>query len=217
MVKKTIWGLGLAAAAGACAANNPPSSEPRPAESPALSPEQVLSTTQQNVVALRRACAPAAGQGASVVLTLSVESDGSVSNTTSRADDPAVAKCVEGQAKNWKFPATNGKSTLNLPFRFVGGEAANAATGPADPVSAALAGALGAIDVGSCKSPGGPTGSGHVRITFAPSGQAIAADVDGPPFAGTDVGRCVAEKYKSAHVAPFTGNNLNVGRSFRIE
>lgn len=79
----------------------------------------------------------------------------------------------------------------------------------------AAASALGAVSVQSCKRPDGPTGSGHVKVTFAPDGSASAATVNGP-FAGTDVGTCIEAKYRSARVPAFNGTPTNVGKSFTI-
>jgi len=82
----------------------------------------------------------------------------------------------------------------------------------------AAAAALGGIadGVGSCKKPGGPTGDGHVSITFSPSGSVVSAIVDQPPFAGTAVGGCVAGKFRGAHVPAFAGGNLTIGKRFSI-
>jgi predicted Zn finger-like uncharacterized protein len=80
----------------------------------------------------------------------------------------------------------------------------------------AAAATLGGIDVSNCKKPGGPTGEGHVSITFAPSGHVLSAIVDQPPYAGTAVGGCVAGKFRSAHVPPFAGGNMPVGKRFSI-
>jgi hypothetical protein len=81
----------------------------------------------------------------------------------------------------------------------------------------AAAAALGSVNVGSCKKPDGPTGSGHIKITFGPSGSVTTAQVDQPPFAGTPVGGCVAGKFRSAHIPAFAGSPVTVGKSFVIE
>jgi predicted Zn finger-like uncharacterized protein len=78
----------------------------------------------------------------------------------------------------------------------------------------ALGGAAGAAS--GCKKPDGPTGSGRVRVTFAPSGTVTSASVDGPPFAGTPVGGCVAAAFRNAHVPPFAGSPVAVSKSFSI-
>ena len=81
----------------------------------------------------------------------------------------------------------------------------------------AAAAALGSVNVASCKKPDGPTGSGHVKITFSPNGTVQSAVVDQPPFAGTAVGGCVAGKFRSAHIPAFAGSPVPVGKSFVIE
>ncbi|MDB4997958.1 MAG: virulence associated protein [Myxococcaceae bacterium] len=80
----------------------------------------------------------------------------------------------------------------------------------------AAAASLGGINVASCKKGDGPTGGGHVKVTFAPSGTVSTVDVDAPPFSGTPVGGCVAGKYRSAHVPAFSGGPVTVGKSFSI-
>lgn len=82
----------------------------------------------------------------------------------------------------------------------------------------AAAAALGAIanNLQSCKKPGGPVGSGHVQITFAPNGSVSTANVDGGPFPGTPVGGCIAAKFRGAHVPAFSGSPMPVGKSFTL-
>jgi len=80
--------------------------------------------------------------------------------------------------------------------------------------SAALGGAAGAAR--SCKKGDGPTGSGKVKVTFAPSGNVTSASVVGAPFAGTSVGGCVASAFRSAKVPPFDGSPVSVTKSFSI-
>lgn len=73
-----------------------------------------------------------------------------------------------------------------------------------------------ANSAGSCKKAGGPTGTGKVQVTFAPSGRVTSATVQGPPFAGTPVGGCVAGIFRKAKVPPFAGNPVTVSKSFVI-
>lgn len=89
-------------------------------------------------------------------------------------------------------------------------------TGAFDRGAAATALAAIARSLRACVMPGDPTGAGHVTITFAPSGRATSARVDGPPFAGTTAGGCVARKFGAAVVPPFTGADITVGKSFEI-
>jgi predicted Zn finger-like uncharacterized protein len=92
--------------------------------------------------------------------------------------------------------------------------AANATAAPFD--RGAAAGALGAVNVAGCKRPDGPTGSGHVAVTFSPDGTVSSAVVDQAPFAGTPVGGCVAGKFRGAHIPSFGGGPVRVGKSFTI-
>jgi hypothetical protein len=80
---------------------------------------------------------------------------------------------------------------------------------------AAAARALG-INVSSCKRADGPTGAGHVKVTFQPSGSVSAVDVEAP-YAGTATGACVAQRYRAASVPAFAGGPLSVGKTFAIE
>ncbi len=80
--------------------------------------------------------------------------------------------------------------------------------------SAALGAAAGAAK--GCKKADGPTGSGKVRVTFAPSGNVTSATVQGAPFAGTSVGGCIASAFRGAHVPPFSGDPVSVTKSFSI-
>ena len=88
------------------------------------------------------------------------------------------------------------------------------ATAPFD--RGAAAGALGGVNVQSCKKPDGPTGAGHVTITFAPNGSVSSAVVDQGPFPGTPVGGCIAGKFRAAHIPAFAGGAVKAGKSFTI-
>jgi predicted Zn finger-like uncharacterized protein len=68
----------------------------------------------------------------------------------------------------------------------------------------------------SCKRADGPTGSGRIAVTFAPSGNATTANVEGPPFAGTPVGGCVAARFRGTRVPPFGGASVTVRKTFFI-
>ena len=90
------------------------------------------------------------------------------------------------------------------------------ANGPPFDRGAAAAG-LGSVNVQACAQPGGPTGSGHVTVTFVPDGSVSAAVVDAGPFPGTSVGACIALKFKGVHVPPYAGPPVRVGKSFVIQ
>lgn len=94
--------------------------------------------------------------------------------------------------------------------------AAPAGTAPFDrgAASAALSSASGGV--GGCKKADGPTGLGRVAVTFAPSGVVSSAVVEGPPYAGTPVGACVANKFRGAKVPAFSGSAITVKKSFSL-
>lgn len=85
-----------------------------------------------------------------------------------------------------------------------------------DRASALSALSAAASSARSCKKPDGPTGTGKVKVTFAPSGNVTSATVDGPPFAGTAVGGCIASAFRGAHVPPFDGAPVSVSKTFSI-
>jgi|GEM_PF-683882 len=62
----------------------------------------------------------------------------------------------------------------------------------------------------SCKQEGGPQGNATVRVTFAPNGRSTNAVIDGPPFAGTPVGGCIASKFRGLQIPPFGGSPVTV-------
>lgn len=72
-----------------------------------------------------------------------------------------------------------------------------------------------AASAASCKKPDGPTGSGKVAVTFAPSGNVTTANIEGS-FAGTSVGSCVAARFRAAKVPPFSGSPVTVRKTFTI-
>ncbi len=81
----------------------------------------------------------------------------------------------------------------------------------------ATAEAMKAVDVTKCKRKKGPTGDGHVAVTFAATGAATDAVVDRPPYAGTKVGGCVAKAFKKAKIPAFKGDPVVVGKNFHID
>jgi hypothetical protein len=80
----------------------------------------------------------------------------------------------------------------------------------------AAAAALGGVNVQSCKKADGPTGAGHVTVTFSPDGSVQSAVIDSGPFPGTPVGGCIAGKFRGAHVPAFGGAAVRVGKSFTL-
>jgi hypothetical protein len=91
-----------------------------------------------------------------------------------------------------------------------------------DPVPTTIAAfdrvaAIAALDAAAqraqaCKPPD-TLGATRVAVTFAPTGKVTTAVVQGPPFAGTRVGGCIAEMLRDAAIPPFSGYMVTVHRS----
>jgi len=80
----------------------------------------------------------------------------------------------------------------------------------------AAATALGTAQIESCKRPEGPTGSGHIKVTFANDGSVSAVVLDAGPFNGTLAGTCIENRFRLARVPTFSGPPVTVGKSFTI-
>ncbi len=117
-------------------------------------------------------------------------------------------------------PAPTKPLTLEEQMRKTSGTAAPVATAETPQGGAfdraAASGSLNAVNISGCKKPDGPTGAGHVSVTFDPSGSVSTAIIDGGDFPGTPVGGCIAGKFRSAHVPPFSGSPVKVGKSFNL-
>ena len=118
-------------------------------------------------------------------------------------------------------PPAAGGTSLEAKMRAATGQPTAAPAAPAAAPGAAFdrgaaAASLGSINVASCKKPDGPTGSGHVNVTFEPSGSVSSAVVDGGPFPGTPVGGCIGGKFRGARVPAFGGSPVRVGKSFTL-
>jgi hypothetical protein len=82
---------------------------------------------------------------------------------------------------------------------------------------AAASTVLAAVDLAKCKSTNAPRGEGHVMVTFAAVGNATEAVVDKGPWVKTPVAKCIANEFKKAKVPAFTGDAIQVGKSFRFD
>jgi hypothetical protein len=76
---------------------------------------------------------------------------------------------------------------------------------------------LSSVDVAKCKLKKGPTGEGHVIVTFASTGSAQGAVLDQGPFGGTKAEKCIVKEYRRAKVPAFKGDPVSVGKKFKIE
>lgn len=127
---------------------------------------------------------------------------------------PATTAAKPGTAS----PATDKKSTTATTPKDTKEKEATptAAVGPFSVSAAQVALTQAANNAQACKKPDGPTGSGKVQVTFAPSGRVTSANVTGGPFAGTPVGGCVASAFRRARIPAFTGNPMTVSKSFSV-
>ncbi len=90
---------------------------------------------------------------------------------------------------------------------------AGASSPPFD--KASVGSVLGGVDISGCAPLRGPSGAGHLTVTFVLDGTASVVNVD-PPFAGTERGACIAAKYRAVKTPPFAGNPVRVGKSFVV-
>ena len=79
----------------------------------------------------------------------------------------------------------------------------------------ALAGA--AAQASSCRKDGDPSGTATLTIIFAPSGRVTSAQIQGPPFAGTPTGGCIANTMRHATVPAFSGEHVTVTKQIVVQ
>ena len=135
------------------------------------------------------------------------ESAAPVASASAAPEATAAAKPGPGPAPATKSTSAPAKEKEPAPV---------AATGPFSVSAAQVALTQAAGNAQGCKKPGGPTGTGKVQVTFAPSGRVTSANVNGAPFAGTPVGGCVASAFRRARIPAFTGNPVTVSKSFSV-
>lgn len=70
--------------------------------------------------------------------------------------------------------------------------------------------------IATCKQPNGPVGKGTATVTFGPDGAVSQVAVSAPPFGGTAVAQCIAERYRTAKMAPFVGAPVIVEHVFDV-
>ena len=77
--------------------------------------------------------------------------------------------------------------------------------------------ASAAAQASSCRKDGDPSGMATITITFAPSGRITSANLQGPPFAGTATGGCIANTMRRATVPAFSGEYVTVTKTIVVE
>jgi cytoskeletal protein RodZ len=142
----------------------------------------------------------------------------SQSSASPSASASAKKVAIGPEPTSKKETPTPGRATTTAAKEPKKEEAAPAVgTAPFSVSAAQVALTQAATNSAGCKKPDGPTGSGKVQVTFATSGRVTTANVQGPPFAGTPVGGCVAGVFRRAKVPPFAGNPVTVSKSFAIK
>lgn len=71
--------------------------------------------------------------------------------------------------------------------------------------------ALASVSLASCNV---GNAHGHITITFSTDGTPSMASVDSGPLVSTPAGGCVAGRFRSIRVPPFSGSPVKVGKSF---
>lgn len=194
---ETEEALKVAAAAAASA------EKARDDERKARAAEEKAREEQKEEAAKATAAAVAAAEAAA-----KSNSDSKSAGDDTKKDDKKDAAAPTGKAGSTAAKKDDKKD--EAPAAPAGGDQ------PFNKSAAQVALSSAAGSAGSCKKLGGPTGSGKVKVTFAPSGRVTTANVEGGSFAGTSVGSCVASIFRKAKVPPFTGSALTVSKSFTI-
>ncbi|HET7541465.1 MAG TPA: zinc-ribbon domain-containing protein [Polyangiaceae bacterium] len=189
------------------------SAEPSSPEAPAAS----ASPTANAAPATSASAAASAASAGSTNPAASSSAAAAVSAVASaKPATPAAAKPAEAAAAK-PAEATAAAKPAETAAAEKPAEAAPAAEAAAFDKNAAVAAlSAAAASAASCKTADGPTGSGKVSVTFAPSGRATATSVVGE-LAGTEVGGCVARLFRAAKVPPFSGDPVTVSKSFTVQ
>jgi len=86
-----------------------------------------------------------------------------------------------------------------------------------DRAAARTALANAAAQASACRKDGDPSGTASITITFAPSGRITSANLQGPPFAGTATGGCIASAMRRATVPAFSGEHVTVTKTIVVQ
>jgi len=132
---------------------------------------------------------------------------------TTSDERPAAVKSESADSK----PASDSKSVAQAqPAKTASPTSASGAGRAFDRGAAVAALSAAAGRASSCRGGGDPTGIARVTVTFAPSGQATQAQINGPPFAGTATGSCLARVFRQITVPPFEGDSISASKTVSI-
>jgi len=194
--------------------------DPAPIENPSAPVRTAVEPTVAVTAAADTTAAPTAQPDPSAVATATAKP--STEPTADPTRDTTSSLVAPAGTTTAAPPATTAPTATAPTAAAATTKPATTATTPAPPppgegggapfdkgAAAASIGALKGAAQG-CKKPDGPQGNASVSITFAPSGRVTVATVNGPPFAGTPVGGCIAATFRGASVPPFSGSNVTV-------
>ncbi len=138
-----------------------------------------------------------------------------VPSTTSTATSTTTTTATTPPTGTIPIPTATSPTTTAPPTA-TATQTTPAATAPFDKAAANAALGAGVGRAAGCKKPGDPSGVAKVSVTFSTSGRVTQAMVNGPPFAGTPTGGCIANAFRSASVPPFTGDKVTVQKTVNI-
>jgi len=229
-----VWFLLVAAAAGVVAVvglrgrANPTrqTAEPAASQSTPIAPTPVETTPAPETptnAATEIASAPAPAVSSSA--TNSAKSSSGVPTTvapgaSSKSQEAGKAASAEPAAAK---PAASVTEEKPAAAEKPAAPAPKPAPEPAEPGTefdrAAAIAALkaAAAEASTCRKDGDPSGTATLTITFAPSGRVTSANIQGPPFAGTPTGGCIANAMRHAHVPAFSGDRVTVNKTIVVQ
>lgn len=144
-------------------------------------------------------------------------------DTTSRVAPAAVRLVADPAAAEATAPAIAAppaaaevpESSPNAPEALPPVAPPAPAAPPFDPSAASTALSVAASQAAACREPGTPSAQARISVTFGPSGRVAALDVGGA-YAGSAVGSCIAQAFRSLRVAPFDGAPVTVHKTFQF-
>jgi hypothetical protein len=196
---------------------------PEPAEHPPsiaeTSPTDTAAPTLPATVATEVAPAPIAVDTVSTGKPSSSPSPNAVATSVSVKSTDAPKAALPDQPKAEAAPALEKPVEIQKPIA----PKIEPRPEPADPgtefdrASAIAALKAAAAEAAACRKDGDPSGTASLTITFAPSGRVTSANIQGPPFAGTPTGGCIANAMRHAHVPAFSGDRVTVNKTIVIQ
>ncbi len=230
-----IWFVLVAAAAGVVAvvglrghgpapiATTEPSasSAPPPAVTEAAASTAALPTAEASAASSESAAptntAPASAATAIAVATNTLPAPASTHESVAAAptaEKPATEKPVEPAIEK---PEPEKPAAPSKPVEAHNAPPAAAEGTEFDRAAARNALASAAAQASACRKDGDPSGTATLTITFAPSGRVTSAAIQGPPFAGTPTGGCIANTMRHATVPAFSGEYVTVTKSIVVQ